>query len=183
MHVHDRPLTWDDLVKLWLPEDGLRYEIICGELVTSPTPWLAHQATVREVMMALYEAAHEQPGSTFLTYVAVKLSPYNIVVPDIVYVAPDRPDVGGEEAIEGVPDLIGEIVNRYTWRMDTITKAALYATLGVREYWLLDPEAKTLVINVLENGQYRQIEAKGKGTPSRIFPELVIDTPSLFPDR
>lgn len=183
MHVHDRPLTWDDLVQLWLPEDGLRYEIICGELITSPTPWVAHQATVRELVSLLYQIAHEERDATLLTYVAVKLSPYNIVVPDLVYVAADRRDIGGEEAIEGVPDLIGEVANRYTWRCDTITKAALYATLGVREYWLLDSEAKTLIINVLENGQYRQIEAKGKGTPSRLFPNLVIDTPSLFPGR
>ena len=38
-----------------------------------------------------------------------------------------------------VPDLVLEVMSRYTWRKDAYDKAPLYAALGVREYWLFDP--------------------------------------------
>ena len=38
-----------------------------------------------------------------------------------------------------VPDLVLEVVSRYSWRKDVYDKPPLYAALGVREYWLFDP--------------------------------------------
>lgn len=37
------------------------------------------------------------------------------------------------------PDFVLEILSASTWRRDTVDKKAIYAAMGVREYWLLDP--------------------------------------------
>ena len=38
-----------------------------------------------------------------------------------------------------VPDLVLEVISRYSWRKDVYAKPPLYGALGVREYWLYDP--------------------------------------------
>ena len=45
---------------------------------------------------------------------------------------------------------------------DFIQKSALYAEAGVPEYWLIDPDAKQLIIGRLRDGQYvREIFTEG----------------------
>ena len=58
----------------------------------------------------------------------------------------------------GAPDLIIEIVSPSSRRMDYGTKMALYSDAGVREYWIVDPEKKTVQVSVLDGGRYRLAE-------------------------
>jgi Uma2 family endonuclease len=70
---------------------------------------------------------------------------------------------------EGVPPCtVFEVISRATWREDTITKTALYARLGVREYFLFDPDADVLEEQLvgyrLEDDMYVPIPLASDGT-------------------
>jgi Uma2 family endonuclease len=70
---------------------------------------------------------------------------------------------------EGVPPCtVFEVISRSTWREDTITKTALYARLGVREYFLFDPDADVLEEQLigfrLDEGVYLPISPEADGT-------------------
>ena len=45
---------------------------------------------------------------------------------------------------DGTPDLVVEILSPSSRRYDRVTKLRWYAQLGVPEYWLVDPDARTL---------------------------------------
>ena len=55
----------------------------------------------------------------------------------------------------GTPDLAVEVLSPSSVSHDMIKKYNLYMQSGVREYWIVDPEHKTVVVNILEDGGYK----------------------------
>ena len=75
-----------------------------------------------------------------------------VVQPDLLVVCdPSKLD---EKGCVGVPDMVIEILSPSTGRHDKLVKFQLYQKTGVREYWIIDPETKTLQVCILENGKY-----------------------------
>jgi Uma2 family endonuclease len=79
----------------------------------------------------------------------VVLSDENVVQPDIVFIARSRLRIIGKACIRGAPDLIVEILSPKTAARDRVVKRKLYASCGVREYWIVDPDEETIEILVL----------------------------------
>ena len=68
-----------------------------------------------------------------------------LVVPDgmVVFGVDDHPDLSYKLwEHPKAPDLVLEVLSKYTWRKDVYDKPALYLDLGVREYWLFDPKGR-----------------------------------------
>lgn len=64
------------------------------------------------------------------------------VVPDILvaFGPPSGPRQSYKHWLEGkAPDFVLEVLSADTWRTDVERKPAIYADLGVREYWIFDP--------------------------------------------
>ena len=55
------------------------------------------------------------------------------------------------------PDFVIEILSESTETLDRITKKELYERYGVKEYWIVDPTARTVEQYVLENKSYRSV--------------------------
>jgi Uma2 family endonuclease len=181
LEIPQRPLTWDDLVVLWAPEDRLRYEVLGGELVWTPTPPVRHQGVLGELLFELNRFAGARELGRMLTFLAVKLGPHDIVVPDLIYVARERAHLWGEAAVEGVPDLIVEVEDERTRGRDRVRKAALYAARGVREYWQVDPDEETVAIRRSVEGRSEPVQSEGDGRLySAVLPGFVIDPAALF---
>ena len=54
----------------------------------------------------------------------------------------------------GAPDMVAEILSPSTARKDTVAKAKLYQSAGVKEFWIIDPINRLVLVNILENGSY-----------------------------
>ena len=74
-----------------------------------------------------------------------------------------RKAIIGKEYIEGVPDLVVEILSPSNWMYDRQEKFRLYQTSGVPEYWIVDYRAKAVEAFVLENGEFALIGKWGVG--------------------
>ena len=131
--------TYADYARL--PDDGWRYEIIRGELHRSPTPNADHQGIVVALVHLLAEHVHRQALGRVL------LAPIDVMLPDLA--SPVQPDVLVvlkanvdmiRQRVEGVPDLVIEVLSPATAHHDRTTKYRLYAEAGVTEYWIIDPE-------------------------------------------
>ena len=60
-------------------------------------------------------------------------------------------------------------------------KFTLYREAGVREYWIIDPEHKTLHVNLLNNGTIFSKTYNASGSaPAEIFPDLSVDLGPVF---
>ena len=175
-------MTYADLEPL--PEDiSQRHEIILGELFVSPSPVPHHQLVSSRLQAALFNHVVERSlGVVLAAPVDVKLSEYNVVVPDLLFVAHDRLAIVGPKAITGAPDLVVEILSPSTTRQDRVRKLALYATHGVPEYWLIDPGGKALQVLTLVDGRYEPVPVSKNAPGSRILPDLTIDLNAMFAD-
>jgi len=136
--------TYADLVAL--PDDQLRHELIDGEHVVSPSPNTAHQQVCKRLFLALNRHAEEHAlGEVLFAPFDIKLSMFTVVVPDLVYFTADRfARVVNEKHATAAPDLVVEILSPGTRRRDKGRKRAIYDREGVREYWIVDPEAQAV---------------------------------------
>ena|ERR671910_2687527 len=99
-------LTYEDLLRT--PDDGQRYEIIAGELIVSPSPGRVHQWFSMNLIRVLDGYVyHRGLGRVFHAPVDVRLSPHDIVEPDLLFIRQDRLHIYKARGdVQGTPDLV-----------------------------------------------------------------------------
>jgi len=142
--------------------DEERWEIIDGvPFNMSPAPSRSHQVILRELLGQFWSFLQDRPCEVYSAPFDVRLPKADeedediqtVVQPDILVVC-DRNKLD-EKGCRGVPDLIIEIISPYTASKDMKEKFSLYERHGVREYWLVYPIEKTVMVFILgENGEY-----------------------------
>ncbi|MFN7813048.1 MAG: Uma2 family endonuclease [Planctomycetia bacterium] len=138
------------------PDDGRRHEIIDGDHYMTPAPSTAHQTVSKRLQHQLYTQIELAGlGLVFNAPVDVQLTDHDIVQPDLVVVLAARTRMITPTKINGVPDLIVEILSPSTAANDTSLKKQLYARTGVGEYWIADPDNQRLEQYRLVDGGYR----------------------------
>ncbi len=136
--------TYDDY--LLLPEDK-RYEIVDGDLYLVPAPRTYHQIVCAQIESKLRQFVEKKKLGVVLDAPCdVYFSRYDIVQPDILFVAYDRRGMIKEKYVQGPPDLVIEVLSPSEPERDREIKRKLYAHAGVLEYWIVDPEAKSVEI-------------------------------------
>jgi Uma2 family endonuclease len=109
---------------------------------------------------------------------------FTVVQPDICVVC--DPEKIGEKGCLGAPDLVVEVQSPSTAKHDLNEKFNLYEEAGVKEYWVVFPKEKSLLVFLMqENGKFTNGTLydydKGK-VPVSIFKGLKIDLKDLFED-
>ena len=137
-------LTYADYLKT---SDDERYELLDGELVMPPAPLLHHQYVQIKLSgkMDAFVEKHNL-GVVYPSPADVVLSDTDIVQPDILFVSKERSHILTRENVRGAPDLVVEILSPATAERDRTVKLDLYAQHGVKEYWIVDPDAKTITV-------------------------------------
>lgn len=158
-------LTYEDYV--CFPDDGKRHELIDGEHYVTPAPLTKHQRVSVNLVSAIHHHCQQaKQGQVFSAPTDVIFTETDVVQPDVVFLSKDREHLITRENIQGVPDLIVEILSNSTRRRDERLKRNLYEQHRVKEYWIVDPELDSVKIYSLHNGCY--------ATPQ----ELTIEDPS-----
>ena len=139
-------LTYDDF--LLFPNDGKRHELIDGEHFVTAAPSRRHQRVLGRLYLQIggYLDAHPEIGEAFLAPFDVVLSYWDVVEPDLLFVAHDQ-DIVTPKNVQGPPALVVEIGSPSTRRLDQHLKRELFARTGVREYWIIDPDRNTITVH------------------------------------
>ena len=169
----DARLTYDDLARM--PDDGMRHEIIDGVHFVTPTPIVRHQRIVGRLFhaMADYLDVYPDIGEAFGVPLDTVFTPWDVVEPDLVFVAADQRSILTEPNIQGAPALVVEVLSPGTKKRDLGVKKDLFDRGGVREYWIVDPKANTVTIHRrAEDGSFPQIQSLPEDAPAITTPLL-----------
>ena len=181
--VETRPatLTYDDYV---MTPDDERWELLRGALTRRPTPNTAHQRTLGNIAVALFNSVDDKGlGEVIISPFDVVLSPTNVLEPDLIFVATGQRSIITDANIQGAPALVIEVVSPSTLTRDRELKRRIYAEHGVSEYWLVDPDACIISVMSLQDKDFREVGNYGVGEvlSSPTLEGLALDLTRIFP--
>ena len=180
----DRLYTYWDYLK-WSFLD--RVELIKGKVVKMcPAPSRNHQLVVRVINRYFDQYFLNRPCGLFYAPFDVRLpvpgseKDSTVVQPDLTVIC-DLAKVD-ERGCFGVPDILVEILSPGNSRHDMNVKFKLYEAAGVKEYWIIQPQERSILIYVLENNKYTGLPPFTEGTEAAgcLFPGLTMPVDAVF---
>ena len=161
----------------WSLPDGVRAELIDGQLWNLASPSRRHQEILNRLATDLTNHIDSHGGSckVYPAPFAVNLfgDESTFVEPDISVVC-NRSKLS-DRGCEGAPDLVVEIVSPSNPGMDYFSKLDLYQRAGVREYWICDPEKNRTLVYRFEEDSAPLIYPFSELVPSDVLPGFDID--------
>ena len=173
-----RKLTYEE----WLSfptEEGVRTELIDGEVWVAPEPTLRHQRLQVRLLVAFANHLAAHGGGEIYPPINVRLASDQGFAPDLVFVRSRGDD---PLTVHGPPPLVIEIVSDA--RRDLRIKRDRYERFGVEEYWAVLPDAEQVQVFRLRGEAYSSpdvFEAPQRLSPLAL-PGLDIDLAALFAD-
>ena len=155
-------LTYEEYLET--PETMIRCEVVDGEVIMAG-PSLQHQIISGNIndFLRTYVRAHDLGRAVYAPVdVIVRRVPLRVRQPDLLFVSNERADILGER-IEGGPDLVVEIISPSNSRADIESRLADYASLNVRECWLVYPQLHAVEVLRLEGGEWQRAYIRGAG--------------------
>ncbi len=143
---HDALVTAEALYRL--PDDGRRYELVEGRLVSEPLPSFGHGRVA--VRIASLLDAHVRANGLGAVVAGdagfvLSRSPDTVRGPDVAFVSADRSrGADPKRAFEGAPDLAVEVVSSSNRPGEVHGKVADYLAAGARLVWVVDPKTRTV---------------------------------------
>ena len=160
-----------------LPDDR-RVELIDGVIYDMSSPTFVHQGVVEELFFQIADYIRRNKGDCI-----VKMAPMDvrldgddktIVQPDLMIVC-DKSKIK-RWGIMGAPDFVVEVLSKATRRKDCYQKLAKYTNAGVKEYWIIDPENRKLLVYYLEEDKLPALYGLTGKVPIEIYQgKLLID--------
>jgi Uma2 family endonuclease len=137
------------------PEDGRRYELYDGEVYVVPSPILLHQIAAGRLHLALSDYVSVHGGIVLFAPLDIVLTEYDVIQPDLLLFTHERQHLLNLRKVTRVPpDLAIEVLSPSTAGNDRGRKMQLLARHGVREYWLVDPEAVAIEVYSSSGNQF-----------------------------
>jgi Uma2 family endonuclease len=140
---------------LALPETKQRYEIVDGVMLMPPAPTVGHQWIMQRIFLRLTSFVEDRGLGVVLVApvdLMIQRAPLRTRQPDVLYLSAERSGIKGRADLHGLqylemaPDLVVEVLSPSNNRRDIEDKLADYRRIGVRECWLVSPEAETFEV-------------------------------------
>src|SRR5262245_50185156 len=177
-------LTVGDFFSMDFPEDGIKRELVNGEIVETPSPTLPHKE-IRSFLhgcFAFFKLRNRQYSS--YSQLNLKMQSGDMLIPDFVISRTEEHGGPCREThlwLEGPPDVAVEVLCPGSQWRDLIEKRREYAQSGIPEYWVFDPDEEKALFLRLESGRYREVEVQAGGVyECASVPGLRLDVEAMF---
>lgn len=176
--------TYSDYL-LW--QFSERVELIKGFIKKmSPAPNVNHQRISQNINFEILSLFKNDSCAVFVAPFDVRLPiPYakkntTVVQPDLCIIC-DEAKLD-EQGCNGAPDLIVEILSPNNSKHDVDTKFKLYEESGVKEYWIVEPNERLVLVYTLQNNTYIGLKpfTEGEIIVSPLFPDLKVEVTEAF---
>ncbi len=181
----NKKITVPEFREMDFPEnDTFIYELIEGILIKKQAPSPLHQNVVVSISHAFKSLTlAKNNGFSYVSLIDVYFDKYSNTQPDVLFILKDREFIIDPlQGIVGAPDLIVEVLSPSTAKLDKVDKKALYLKFGVKEYWIVDPIYKGVLVYVLNENQYelkQELIEEGK-IESVVLPDLDLNITLIF---
>ena len=164
---------------LVLPDDGVRYELIDGVVVMSPSPANSHQHVALEIATQLRNFVMAANLGVVLIEADVVLSTTaggrgTVYRPEMHFVRRERA-INLAERTRIVPDVVLEVISPDSRGRDQTTKLRDYEAAGVGEYWLIDPIEDRVYFFRLRDGKFFEVASGSRYYQSEVVPGFQLD--------
>lgn len=146
------------ILEVWesLPE-GTLCQLINNNLIMSPAPSILHQEILNEINVGIAIFLRtNQLGKVLIAPLDVQFSMENILQPDIIFIKNENLNKLKSKRLSGAPDLVIEILSPSTSQFDYVEKKIIYERSGVQEYFIVEPDSKSVDSFFLKNGKYEE---------------------------
>jgi Uma2 family endonuclease len=144
-----RPMTAEELFEL--PDDGLRHELVEGELRSLPPAGFEHGDVTLELAFHVKAFVREHRLGAVLaaeTGFVIGRAPDTVRAPDVAFVSSDRLPPGRERRFaELAPDLVAEVTSPSDRVAEVNEKVGQWLDAGVRLVWVVDPQTRIVVVH------------------------------------
>jgi Uma2 family endonuclease len=177
-------------------DDDKFYDIVGGELIVYNVPDLDHGLVASGISLLLLEADRAGYGVALTNTHAVALdfpakgwAAEYVTHPDHSFVRSGREDILGQRAVEGVPDLVVEVLSPSTRDEHAVGGAirSAYERFGVPHYWLVDLELCTIEQYALQGAPYQGgrygepvVLQEGDMLTGELFPQISLPVAAVF---
>ena len=166
---------------LRLPE-GFPYHLIHGKLVHWPSRTSFHQMVLGNLAMEVIgHNRRRKQGRVIMGPLDVVLDEANVFQPDLLFIREERRAILDGYA-RAAPDFVVEVLDaNATAYYDRNDKKDKYGQHGVREYWIIDPEAVRLEIYRNHDGKLLPEQTITSGeVQSQVIEGLAFDLEELW---
>jgi len=174
--------TYADFVTWWNDED--RYELIDGVAYVICSPSRVHQKISGNLHGLFWAFLRNKPCEVYHPPFAVCLNAAGdndntVVQPDLIVVC-DKSKLE-DYRCNGAPDMVIEILSPSSKSRDMLLKFNKYMQAGVREYWVVDPDAQTVKVCILKGGKYETKDYSDTDTiPVHMLEGCLINMQEVF---
>lgn len=148
----EKKLTVEEFMKL----PYVNVELIDGNLVQEPSPGYGHQGLITDIIAEIsVQLKKNKLGK-------IRPAPLDIILgtqvlqPDLLFISNARLEIVKDDKVYGAPDVAFEIISPGSTFRDTKVKFDIYQQFGVKEYFIVYPDDKTVVRYVLSDGKYHE---------------------------
>jgi Uma2 family endonuclease len=177
--AQEKTYTIEDIYAL---PDGQRAELIDGKMYMMTPPSTIHQRLISKLCQKIANYIDSKAGDceVFPAPFAVFLNKdsQNYVEPDISVIC-DKNKLT-EQGCNGAPDWIIEITSPSNPQNDYGIKLFKYRTAGVREYWIVNPQKKSVMVHDLEDEKDSNQYDFGENIPVCIYDDLIINIAGML---
>lgn len=186
-YTYDRTkVSYDEFMAIY-EKTELRMEYINGEIILLASPSITHQEILGILHLRFFNFFKGHDCKVFLPPFDVHfhkkdINDPDVCQPDLLVICDLEGNVSEWDRYTGTPTLVVEILSYSTRSKDLVQKLNTYMLSGVREYWIVNPKQKNIVINVFESreissyGSYNDAEIAN----STVFAGLEIDLAEIF---
>ncbi|MDW8306643.1 MAG: Uma2 family endonuclease [Leptospiraceae bacterium] len=162
-----------------LEEDGFQYDVINGVMQVAPSPNFEHGSVQGKIFARFDRYLEKNPIARLSLETDVFLPDGGDPLrPDISLILSENLHIV-KTHIHGTPELVCEVLNAATRERDLGVKAERYLKCGVKEYWIADPDNKTLQVWYNAKDHWEKV-AGVMEFHSKLLPDLVVTTKEIF---
>jgi Uma2 family endonuclease len=182
--IEERKYTVEEFLYQDDLDENHYYELIEGEIVKKSSPHYEHQRVSGKIFLKLQPFVTEKKlGEIFYAPIDVYLDDSNYYQPDLVFVSEAQKGILSEEGlIQGIPDLVIEILSPSTGKYDRGGKMRVYEYHSVKEYWIVDLANKLIEVYSHENQRFDlySYALSNEKIKSKLFADLDLLVGAIF---